>query len=116
PQLKDWRLRLRSREGDGGNGTSARMEPVSKIVPNTQPAFAHASRELRLGWPKRRSREGRRDNANSPSGEGCLAVAAPEPCSVPEAPRRRTALSAICHRQPDRRIRNRQAYAPRFSP
>src|SRR5690606_16791719 len=96
---------------------SRRMdEVVSEIVPHTQPAFAHASRELRLGRPKRRSREGRRDNANSPSGEGCLAVAAPEPCSVPEAPRRRTALSAICHRQPDRRIRNRQAYAPRFSP
>jgi hypothetical protein len=44
-------------------------QPVAKIVPNTQPAFARPSGELRLG---RHATRGDVPAASTPSREGCL--------------------------------------------
>jgi hypothetical protein len=65
-------------------------EPVTEIVPNTQPDFARPSVELRLGrrvWFARATHK----RSEFPTREVCLAEAA--------KPRRRTSTPAFAHAQ-----------------
>ena len=81
-------------------GSRGREEPVANSVPNTQPAFARAARELRLGRQEGREFLALPAFASIPTGEGCPAEApegsegGPPEASLPRAksvpPKRRS--------------------------